>query len=369
MRLLSGFCALSLLPALAWAEVPKVAVDIAPLHSLVVQVMDGLGTPELLIPANASPHDASLRPSDAARLQEAQVIFMVDEALTPWLPPRIEALSSAANVVALLERAPVQRAYAEEEGHDDHEDHAEHGDHDAHDDHGDHEAHKDHDDHGDHEAHKDHDDHGDHAQEHGHDDHDDHDDHAKHEDHADEAAHAGHNHGDTDPHAWLNPENAAAWVHEIARVLGEADPQNALRYRENADAAAISVLDLAKRIGAKLDGHKGMSYIAYHDAYGYFGDAWGIESLGSLTSNEGGSPSVQDLRNLEHMVEHGEIGCVLTEVQFNSDAVEQVVSGHNAVVVMVDPLGAAHDPGAGLYIAVLEDLADAMASCPASSRG
>ena len=349
MRLLSGFCALSVLPTLAWAEVPKVAVDIAPLHSLVTQVMDGLGTPELLIPANVSPHDANLRPSDAARMQEARLIFMVDEGLTPWLPPRIEALSPEASVVTLLDLAPVQRAYAEEDA----QDHGGHDDHDDHDDHANDKEHKDHDDH---------------ADEHGH---DDHDDHAKHNDHAEEDGHAGHghDHGDTDPHAWLDPENAAAWVHEIARVLGEADPQNALRYRENADAAASKLTDMAGQIDEKLSGHKGMSYIAYHDAYAYFGEAVGMKSLGSLTTNEGGTPSVQDLRNLEHMVENGEVGCVLTEVQFNSGAVEQVISGQNAAVVMVDPLGAAHEPGAGLYQAVLGDLADALASCPTPSQG
>ena len=38
----------------AVADVPKVAVDIAPVHSLVSKVMNGLGKPNLIVPAEAS---------------------------------------------------------------------------------------------------------------------------------------------------------------------------------------------------------------------------------------------------------------------------------------------------------------------------
>ena len=37
----------------AFADVPKVAADIAPVHSLVARVMNGVGKPELMIPAGA----------------------------------------------------------------------------------------------------------------------------------------------------------------------------------------------------------------------------------------------------------------------------------------------------------------------------
>ena len=38
------------------ADSPKVVVDIAPVHSLVSKVMTGVGKPDLIIPAEASPH-------------------------------------------------------------------------------------------------------------------------------------------------------------------------------------------------------------------------------------------------------------------------------------------------------------------------
>ena len=43
----------------------EVVASIAPVHSLVARVMQGAGTPYLLLPAGASPHGHALRPSGA----------------------------------------------------------------------------------------------------------------------------------------------------------------------------------------------------------------------------------------------------------------------------------------------------------------
>lgn len=57
-----------LMSGTAYADVPNVAVDIAPVHSLVARVMEGVGTPTLIIPAGASPHQYSLRASETSAL-------------------------------------------------------------------------------------------------------------------------------------------------------------------------------------------------------------------------------------------------------------------------------------------------------------
>ncbi|MEC8960858.1 MAG: zinc transporter, partial [Pseudomonadota bacterium] len=48
------------------ADVPQVTTDIPVTHSLVTRVMAGIGTPDLIVNRGASPHDYSLRPSNAA---------------------------------------------------------------------------------------------------------------------------------------------------------------------------------------------------------------------------------------------------------------------------------------------------------------
>ncbi|NCV50495.1 MAG: DNA primase, partial [Rhodobacterales bacterium] len=94
-----------ILGSTAMAEAPSVAVDIAPVHSLVARVMDGVGAPNLIIPPGASPHEYSLRPSEAQSLQDADIVFWIGEDLTPWLEKSIDTLSQNAEITTLLDQS------------------------------------------------------------------------------------------------------------------------------------------------------------------------------------------------------------------------------------------------------------------------
>ena len=105
-RKLLSYTAIGLiLVSTAIADVPKVAVDIAPVHSLVARVMDGVGSPKLVIPAGASPHEYSLRPSEAKSLQDADMVIWIGEDLAPWMENSIETLSKNAEVITLLKES------------------------------------------------------------------------------------------------------------------------------------------------------------------------------------------------------------------------------------------------------------------------
>ena len=129
----------------AMAEVPRVTADIAPVHSLVAQVMGDLGEPALLVRPGASPHGYSLRPSEARALDQAELVVMVGESLTPWLMQSVETLAGDARVMHLLDAPGTtlleQRSGATFDRHDHAHDDEDHDDHSA-------EAHDDHHDHG-----------------------------------------------------------------------------------------------------------------------------------------------------------------------------------------------------------------------------
>jgi zinc transport system substrate-binding protein len=80
------FAACFILQAFAPAEaenkpdnVPVVVASIAPLHSLLANVMAGVGEPLLLMRPGSSPHDYVMRPSEAQMLARADLIFWVGE--------------------------------------------------------------------------------------------------------------------------------------------------------------------------------------------------------------------------------------------------------------------------------------------------
>lgn len=80
----------------ARAEAPIVVATIAPVHSLVAAVMAGVGTPHLLIPANVSPHDFSLAPSDARSLANADIVFWAGDDLEDVVARSLDVLNPGA---------------------------------------------------------------------------------------------------------------------------------------------------------------------------------------------------------------------------------------------------------------------------------
>ncbi len=372
----------------AMAEVPNVAVDIGPVHSLVARVMDGVGTPDLIVQPGASPHEYNLRPSEAAALQEADLVFWIGEDLAPWMEGAIETLADGATVTTLLESDGTvlldfrENALFEAHDHEDHDDHDDHTDHDEHDDHdhGDehaedgehahdeehgHDEHAKHDDH-DHDEHaedKEHDDH-DHDEDHADDDHADHDDH-DHEDHADhdDHDHEGHAHGEHDPHAWLSTANAETWLNVIAAQLSSADPDNAGAYFANAAAAREEMAALSAEVAETLEPVRGGSFIVFHDAYQYFEDAFDFPAAGAISLSDASDPSPARIAEIQGRIREEGIDCVLAEPQFNPGIVKTVLDGTEANTGVIDPLGSDLEPGATLYPQVIRNMAKTLAEC------
>ena len=83
------------------AAAPHVLATIKPIHSLVASVMRGVGEPELLVEGAASEHGYALKPSDARKLADADVIFWVGPNLETFMVAPLDSLSGHARVVTL----------------------------------------------------------------------------------------------------------------------------------------------------------------------------------------------------------------------------------------------------------------------------
>lgn len=343
------------LSAPATAE-PVVVTDIPPVHSLVARVMQGVGEPTQILPPGASPHGYAMRPSEAAALADADVVFWVGPELTPWLERAIDTLATKAEAVELLE-APGTfhlqfREGATFEAHDHGDDHDDEAGHEGHD----HEEH-DHEGH-DHDAHEEHHDeaekHDDHAHEaKGEDDH-------GHEEHAE--AH-DHDHHGVDPHAWLDPDNGKAWLAAIADRLVTADPDNADAYRANAAEGARELDELKETIGETVTPVRGDPFIVFHDAYHYFEHRFDIEAAGAVSLSDASKPGPARVAEIRDTIRKLDAVCVFTEPQFQPTLVKTIVEGTDARVATMDPLGIDLEPGPALYPALLTQLAGNLATC------
>jgi zinc transport system substrate-binding protein len=95
---------------------PQVLASIKPLHSIVAAVMQGAGTPGLLLTGAASPHSYALKPSDARKIARAQVIFWAGPAIETFLQTPLTNLGHQARIVALADAPGVVRLPARKGG-------------------------------------------------------------------------------------------------------------------------------------------------------------------------------------------------------------------------------------------------------------
>ncbi|MGH2340686.1 zinc ABC transporter substrate-binding protein [Segnochrobactraceae bacterium EtOH-i3] len=322
------------------AEAPRVVASILPVHSLVAAVMQGVGTPDLLVKGAGSEHAYQLKPSDARALANANVVFWVDEDMETFLEGPIEALPKGATVVALAETPGLTLRERRAGGIWEKHTHAHEG-----------EA-----------GHDDHDDRGhDHTAKAG----DDHD-----HDHDAKDAHAGHDHdghdhdeGNTDLHVWLDPTNAIVMTDQIAATLAKADPANAARYQANAAAEKEKLTALDAELKASLASIKDKPYIVFHDAYQYFEKRYALDGQGSITLDPTRQPGADRVKAIHARIQELGAPCVFSEPQFEPRLVQTVIDGTKARTGVLDPLGSDIPAGPDQYPQMMKALSGALTAC------
>lgn len=322
-------------------DAPKTTVSIAPFHSIAAYIMDDVGSPDLLMPATASPHDFALKPSQAELLASSDMIFWVGHELETFLEKPLETIGSNATIVRLID-VPGMKLLdrrTDEAFKKDHDDH----------DHG--SEHKDHDDHAEHsDEQKDHDGHEKHAEE-------DHD-HAKHDDHD--------HHGGKDPHIWLSMTNAKAAATEIATQLSKLDPENAGSYENNLAAFTVELGQLDSELKADLSPLKDKSFLVYHNAYQYFENDFGLNASGVFSLNPEIKPGAKKLKELSKTIADQNITCIFSEPQFSTKSMEVLIAEHPELSVntaVLDPLGSQFEAGPKHYFQTMRAMKDAFVSC------
>lgn len=293
---------LCLVGSMPLSAAPRVVSSIAPIHSLVAGVMDGVGEPTLLIPANASPHAYALKPSDARALSQAQLVVWIGERLEPVLEQPLESLAGNARVVELSRLEGIHLLPGREGG-----------------------IWAD----------------ADHSAEEGH----------------------QHEHGNLDTHLWLSPENARVIVAAVAERLSAMDAAHAEQYRANARAMNERITALERQLKQELEPLRVRPYIVFHDAYHYFEDAFSLHPAGAISVSPDRTPGARRLSEIRQVIRERGAVCVFSEPQFRPATVTVVLEGTGARAGVLDPLGASLRPGKELWFLLMQQLATNLRSC------
>ena len=283
-----------------------VVTDIPPVHSIVSQVMKGNGEPNLLVRPGASPHVYSMHPSEAASLSRAELVIWIGHELTPWLHRYIESLASDSILLSLMDipGTTILPVRSNEPMKVSDEPHLE-----------------------------------------------------------GTKSHKNDHHRNIDPHSWLDPLNTIIWMRAIANTLADLDPDNSELYAHNAHEGIVLMSAIHESILTTLHPVRDISFIVYHDAYQYFENRFGLNSVGSIFYNDATPPSPAHLIDIRQSAKEYEVKCVFSEPQFNHELVDVIVKKSDIKTAIIDPLGIKYELGSQLYFYLISDIADKFLQC------
>jgi len=281
----------------------KVVTTIKPLHSLIMNVMEGVGKPALIIEGSTSPHNFTLKPSHAKLLEEADIVFWIGEGIEIFMEKPLESIVKDAQVISFMKMDNINKLKFREENifesHDDHN--------------------------------------------------------------HDEDGHEGDAHGEFDAHIWLDPSNAKVMVLEIAQELSALDPANEKKYNANADKTILGIDNLINNINESIN--KKARFIVFHDAYQYFEKRFGITSAGALTLNTDALPGAKQISEIQNTINEKGINCIFSEPQFNPKIIETIAKDNDIKSGVFDPLGANINSGKSLYFSLIDNLSKNLKGC------
>lgn len=193
-------------------------------------------------------------------------------------------------------------------------------------------------------------------------------------------------HGATDPHVWMDPALWAAVLPGLAQALAELAP-------DCADAIAARAAEHGEELAA-LAGWSAASLatippaarvlVTAHDAFGYFGRAYGLEVEAIQGLSTASEPSVADIRAVAELVAARRVPAVFVETTINPRTVETMVAavrdrGHDVAIgpaLYADSMGVAGTPEGSLIgmtranvIAITAALGGAAPPLPAGLGG
>ncbi|WP_135820365.1 metal ABC transporter substrate-binding protein [Halostella litorea] len=151
------------------------------------------------------------------------------------------------------------------------------------------------------------------------------------EDHDD----GGHDHGDADPHFWLDPTRAATAVGTIADGFAAVDPDNESAYRDNAAAYRDRLAALDDEFEAALSSaSRDAVLVAGHNSFQYMGRRYGFEVHALTSVSPDDSPSQRDIGAAQEIIERHGIDHVLAPTFEADRAAELLVEDTDASEVL-----------------------------------
>jgi ABC-type Zn uptake system ZnuABC Zn-binding protein ZnuA len=162
---------------------------------------------------------------------------------------------------------------------------------------------------------------------------------------------------DENPHLWMDPEFARAYVRKIRDALVSADPPNARTYRSNAAIYETKLVALIARTRQKIatipPAQRNM--IIFHNAFYYYNERFGLRTIGVVEIHPGAEPSPDHIAAVVNLARANHVRAVFSEPEYSPKLVQALAQ--SAGIETIDSLyddSVGTDPKVADYIGMLD---------------
>ncbi|MCP1132014.1 zinc ABC transporter substrate-binding protein [Paenibacillus polysaccharolyticus] len=146
-----------------------------------------------------------------------------------------------------------------------------------------------------------------------------------------EELHSGQATGGTeyDPHVWFNVKHWMRATEAVRDTLVEADPDHAEQYKTQAATylEKLEALDTEVREKIGQIPEESRVLVTAHDAFGYFGQAYGIKVMGLQGISTAAEYGAKDVSELRDFLVENQIKAVFIESSVPAKAMEAIIAG------------------------------------------
>ena len=141
-----------------------------------------------------------------------------------------------------------------------------------------------------------------------------------------------------DPHIWLDPVLAKKQIQNIVDGLIRIDPQNTDYYQENANAYNSKLILLDNKIRNELSICVKKDFLAFHDAFSYFANEYGLNQNTVIGVNPNEEPTAVTLQQIVQKAQNLDLHVIFTEEAVNPRISEVIADEIGAKVLTLSPI-------------------------------
>lgn len=140
--------------------------------------------------------------------------------------------------------------------------------------------------------------------------------------------------GDPDPHAWFDVKNVKIYSENIAKAFIEHDKVNEAYYRTNLESFVKKLDSLDRWVKSEIETipPEKRLLITSHDAFRYFGKAYGLEVRGLQGISTEAKAQTEDVKKLVDLIKERKLNSVFIESSVNPKLLEEISRETGATV-------------------------------------